>query len=120
MKKAAFAVLAAIVAVTFTLPAFAEDAKPEKPKKHEFTGDVTAVDAVAKTVTIKNKDGEKTFVAAAAKIATADKKAAELTDVKVGDKVHAVYTEDGGKNVASKIGPPKPPTEKKPKDDKKP
>ncbi|MEI6084832.1 MAG: hypothetical protein WCS70_11070 [Verrucomicrobiota bacterium] len=114
MKKAALAVIAAIVAVTFALPAFAEDAKPEKPKKREFTGEVTAVDAAAKTVTLKNKDGEsKTFAAAAAKIATADKKVGELTDLKVGDKVKANYTEEGGKNVASKIAPPAPPKEKK-------
>lgn len=119
MKKAALAVIAAIVAVTFALPAFAEDTKAEKPKKHDFTGEVTAVDAAAKTVTAKNsKDETKTFVADKAKVATGDKKVAELTDLKVGDKVHVSYTEDGGKNIATKIAPPGAAKEKKAKEEK--
>ena len=115
MKKLALAVIAAAVAVTFALPSFADDAKAEKPKPHQFTGEITAIDTTAKTVTVKNDKGEsKTFtLAATVKIATADKKAAELTDLKVGDKIHTVYTEDGGKDVASKIGPPAAPKEKK-------
>jgi Cu/Ag efflux protein CusF len=121
MKKALLAIVAVAVAATFTLPAFAEDAKkPEKPKAHQFTGEITAVDVAGKSVTLKNKDGEtKTVVLnEKSKVATADKKAAELSDLKVGDKVVASFTEEGGKNVALRVGPPAPPKEKKPKAEK--
>jgi len=115
MKKALLAVVAVAVAAMFALPSFAEDAKkPEKPKAKQFTGEITAVDVAAKTVSLKNAKGEaKTFAAGDAKVATAAKAAAELSDLKVGDKVVAAYKEEGDKNVATKISPPK---EKKPKD----
>lgn len=127
MKKALLSVVAIALAATFALPAFADEAKKEakkeakaeKAKSHQFTGEITAVDAAAKTVTLKNKKDEtKTFAADAAKVATGDKKEASLADLKVGDKVVASYVEEGGKNVASKIGPPAPPKEKKAKEEK--
>jgi Cu/Ag efflux protein CusF len=121
MKKALLAVVAVAVATTFALPAFAQDAKKaEKPKVHQFTGEVSAVDAAGKSVTLKNKDGETKVIVLneKSKVSTADKKAAELTDVKVGDKLVASFTEEGGKNVATRVGPPAPP--KKPKEEKKP
>lgn len=122
MKKALFAVVAIALATMFAAPTFAEDAKKaDKPKTRQFTGEITAVDAAAKSVTLKNKDGEtKTIVVGdKTKIATADKKAAELSDLKAGDRMQANFTEDGDKNVATKIGPPPAPKEKKAKEDKK-
>jgi len=71
----------------------AEPAKKEKAKVHQITGDVTAVDATAKTVTIKGKDKDVTLGASGIK---------DLT-VKVGDKVTARYTEKEGKMVAKSI-----------------
>jgi Cu/Ag efflux protein CusF len=121
MKKALFAVVAVAVAASFALPAFAEkEAKSEKSKSLHFVGEVAAVDAAAKTVTIKNQAGDsKTFAADKAKVATAEKKKdADLADLKVGDKVSVSYTEDGGKNVASKIGVPAALKEKKVKEEK--
>jgi Cu/Ag efflux protein CusF len=108
MKKALVAMTAVALATLIALPTYAEDAKKaDKPKSRQFTGEITAVDAAAKTVTLKNAKGEtKTFQADGAKVMTADKPAAELTDLKVGDKVTAQFKEDGDKNIATKIAPP--------------
>ena len=72
----------------------AEPAKAEKAKIHQITGEVTAVDVKAKTVTIKGKDKEVTLDAADIK---------NLDKVKVGDKVMAKYSEKEGKMTAKSI-----------------
>lgn len=81
-------------------PAKAEEKKAEPAKKEKVkakvltvTGDVTAVDAAAKTVTVKGKD----------KDVTLDTSGIKDLKVKVGDKVTAKYTEKDGKNVAKSI-----------------
>jgi Cu/Ag efflux protein CusF len=117
MKKSLLSIVALAVALAVALPVRAEDqAKPEKPKQHQFTGEITKVDAAGKSVTLKNSKGEeKTFTLAdKAKISTKEKEAAELSDLKVGDKVTAHYTEQDGKNLASKINPPAPKKTDKP------
>ena len=109
MKKFLLATAVIAVALAVALPARAADEKKaEKPKKQQYTGEVTKVDAAGKSITVKKGEGdEKTFsVADKAKVATKDKEAAELSDLKVGDKVTVHYTEEGGKDVAHKIGPP--------------
>jgi Cu/Ag efflux protein CusF len=117
MKKYLVSSLLA-VAVAVGSSAFAADqtaAKPEKAaevkiKTHAFTGEITAVDAKANSLTAKNaKDDSKTFKAEGAKVATADKKDATLADLKVGDKVLVVYVEENGVAIAKKISPPKAP-----------
>ena len=113
MKKVVFAVAAVAVALTFALPSFADEAKKEAKeakaaaKMHDCTGAITALDAAKGSVTVKNaKDVEKTFVVTAdSKIVTADKAVATLADLKVGDKVKVAFTEDAGKNTATKIAP---------------
>ena len=72
-------------------PAKAEKKSPAKVK--QVTGDVTAVDAKAKTITVKGKKGDVV-------IALDDKM---LADVKAGDKVTAKYTEADGKNTAKSV-----------------
>ena len=116
MKK--FLLTAAVVAVALSvaLPVRAEDAaaKPEKPKKHEFTGEISKIDGAS--VTVKKKDEEKTFTSGAKlKVVVPGKEAGELSDLKVGDKVTVTFVEEGGKNVASKFqhGDTKPKKEKK-------
>lgn len=72
----------------------AEPAKPEKKAKvKQITGEVAAVDAAAKTITVKGKKAEV--------VISADEKM--LADVKVGDKVVVKYTEQDGKNIAKSI-----------------
>jgi hypothetical protein len=103
------AISLAVVAFAFAMPAIAEDAaketKPAKPKKHEYTGEITSMDAAKKTVTVKKKDGdEKTFtLGEKAKIVVKDKEAAELSDLKAGQKVMVTYTEDGAVLTAHRI-----------------
>jgi Cu/Ag efflux protein CusF len=97
------------VALAFAIPAGAEEAKkeakPAKPMKHEYTGDIKSIDVAKKTLTVLKKEGdEKTFVVAEkAKIILKGKEAAELSDLKVGDKVTLSYTEEGGALHAHRI-----------------
>jgi Cu/Ag efflux protein CusF len=103
----------AALALSFTEPVRAQDtstnAPPPKMKRHQFTGEVTAIDAKAGTVIVKKAGADsKTFkIGEKTKYSTADKKDAALADIKVGDKVTVSYTEDeGGVLTAHKIGPP--------------
>lgn len=99
MKKA----LAIIVSLIFVLSvgglSFAKEKKHSMKAMH-VTGEVTAVDAAANTLTIKGKQGEVVLT-------TTDKtKFAEgktLADVKVGDKLSAKYSEKDGKMMAWKV-----------------
>ena len=100
----------AALALAFSLPARGEETeKAPKPSKHQYTGVIESVDAAAKTVTIKKKEGDvKSFACAEkCKFNTKDKEGAELSDFKVGEKVVAFYTEESGKNMLHKLMPPK-------------
>ncbi|OGW53451.1 MAG: hypothetical protein A2Y81_12365 [Nitrospirae bacterium RBG_13_43_8] len=86
----------------------AEPAKAaEKPKVHQVTGDVKAVDAKAMTITVtkmmKGK-AEETMITVGdkTKIMMGEEKKA-LADVKAGDKVTVKYTEAEGKNMAKSV-----------------
>ncbi|MDI6865610.1 hypothetical protein [Thermodesulfovibrio yellowstonii] len=117
MKKILAIVMALVFALTVTAafaqqPAAkpaepakkAEPAKPaepakkaEKPAKKEkvkqITGEVTAVDTVGKTITVKSKKQELT-------VAVTDE---QIKDVKAGDKVVVKYTEKDGKATAKSV-----------------
>lgn len=72
-------------------------AKKMAPAKVKIvTGEVVAVDAAAKMITIKGKKGE-------VALSVEDKAAAKLADIKVGDKATARYKEIEGKNVATNV-----------------
>ena len=92
-------------------PAAPGQTEPAKPKKHEgnvFRGTVSAVDAKAMTLTIKNRTFE---VTSETKI-TKDGKPAILSDIAVGDKVGGAYKKaEGGKLVATTINAGKKPAE---------
>ena len=108
MKK----IIALIVAVLFVFavgsvssaadkaaPAAEKKAEPAKTEKKaaakvmQVTGEVAAVDAAAKTITVKGKKGDV--------VITVDDKT--LADVKAGDKVTAKYTTADGKNTAKSV-----------------
>jgi hypothetical protein len=99
MKKA----IAIIVSLLFVLSvvglSFAEE-KKDATKAMHVTGKVTAVDAAAKTLTIKGEKG-------AVVLTTTDKtkfaKGKTLADVKVGDELTAKYSEKDGKMMAWKV-----------------
>ena len=106
--RAVTALSIAAVALAFAVPVRGQEAaKPEKPKKQQFTGTIESVDAKAGTVIVKKGQEGKTFkVGEKTKYSTSDKKEATIADLKVGDKVLVSYTEEGGALMARKIGPP--------------
>jgi len=81
-------------------PAKAEEKKPAEKKApakvKQVTGEVVAVDAKAKTLTVKGKKGD-------VALSVDEKAAAKLADVKMGDKVTVKYKETDGKNVATSV-----------------
>ncbi len=81
-------------------PAKAEEKKPAEKKAtakmKQVTGEVVAVDAAAKTLTVKGKKGD-------VALTVEEKAASKLADVKVGDKVTVKYKETDGKNVATSV-----------------
>jgi glucose/arabinose dehydrogenase len=117
MKKILAVVMALVFALTVTAafaqqPAAkpaepakkAEPAKPAEPAKkdekadkkekvQQITGEVTAIDTVGKTITVKSKKKELT-------VAVTDE---QIKDVKAGDKVVVKYTEKDGKATAKSV-----------------
>src|SRR4030042_1573667 len=99
MKKA----LAIIVSLVFVLSIVGLSYAKEKrhaTKAMHVSGEVTAVDAAANTLTIKGKKGE-------VMLTTTDKtkfaKGKTLADVKVGDKLTVKYSEKDGNMMALKV-----------------
>ncbi|MCL5022672.1 MAG: hypothetical protein M1497_04790 [Nitrospirae bacterium] len=82
-------------------PAKAEKKAPAKVK--QVTGEVVAVDAAAKTLTVKGKKGEVAMTADDKTTVKVGKEKKTLADVKVGDKATVKYAEVEGKNVAKSI-----------------
>lgn len=101
MKKA----IAIIVAVLFVFALTSISFAAEKVK--QVTGEVKAVDAVAKTITVAKKVKDKveeTVITVDDKTKIIlDKETKTLADVKVGDKVTVKYTEANGKRVAKSV-----------------
>ena len=99
MKKALAIIVSVLIVLSFVRLSFAND-KEHATKEMHVSGEVTAVDTAANTLTIKGKDGEVVLT-------TNDKtKFAEgmtLADVKVGDKLSAKYSEKDGKMMAWKV-----------------
>jgi Cu/Ag efflux protein CusF len=114
MKKA----IALIVSLLFVLsvaglsfaaekavaPAAEKTVEKKAPVKVKWlTGEVTAVDAAANTVTVKGRKAELTLTANDKTSIKMGKEKKTLADVKVGDKVSTKYSEVEGKNVAKSI-----------------
>jgi hypothetical protein len=99
MKKAVAIIVSLLFVLSVVGLSFAEE-KKHATKAMYVTGEVTAVDAAAKTLTIKGKKGEVVLT-------TTDKtkfaKGKTLADVKVGDKLSAKYSEKDGKMMAWKV-----------------
>lgn len=99
-------------------PAKAEHKKA--PAAPSATGEITAVDATAGTLTIKGgKAGDKTFTVTVDTKIVGFGDTAKLADLKAGEKVHVAYTEDAGKMTATKIAKVEPKAPKAPKAEKK-
>ncbi|MCL5022308.1 MAG: hypothetical protein M1497_02885 [Nitrospirae bacterium] len=83
-------------------PAKAEKKAPVKV--NQVVGEVAAVDASAKTLTVKGRRGEVTVSADDKTVVRVGREKKTLADVKVGDRAMVRYTEADGKNMASIIG----------------
>jgi Cu/Ag efflux protein CusF len=99
-------VVATVAGLVMTVGLTAHAGEKAKPDKLTFAGEVTAVDATANTVTVKHKSDSMTFnVGADCKIyVKSEKSAVALKELKVGDKVNVLYTNDSGKRNAHRIG----------------
>ena len=113
LLRTAMALGIAALALSFTGLVQAQGTSTNAPpaprhQRHQFTGQITAIDAKAGTVIVKKEGAEsKTFkISEKTKYATADKKEALVTDIKVGDKVTVWYTEEDGVLTAHRIAPP--------------
>jgi Cu/Ag efflux protein CusF len=123
MKKAIAIIVSVLFVFALTSLSFAaEKAAPAKmeekkapAKIKQVTGEVTAVDAKAKTVTVKGKKGDVTVSTDDKTKVTMGKEMKSVADVKVGDKVIVKYSEADGKNVAKSVAikPAAAPAEKK-------
>jgi preprotein translocase subunit SecF len=95
MKKTIAIVLSVIFVLAVASLAFAGT--------KQVTGDITAVDAKASTVTVKGRSGEVTVDVVDSTKIKAGAKSMTLQDLKAGEKVKVVYTEADGKNTAKTI-----------------
>ena len=89
--------------VTTTAPT--TTTKPVKPKKTNYGGTLTAIDATASTITVQSSKNKLDLVIASTTIITRDKKPALLTDFVVGTRVTGSYTTDAttGTMTAAKL-----------------
>ena len=87
-----------------TAPAPEKTMEKKAPVKVKWlSGEVSAVDAAAMTLTVKGKKAEVALTVNDKTKITMGKEKKTLADVKVGDKVSAKYSEVEGKNVAKSI-----------------
>lgn len=91
MKRVLFCAVS-ILAVTAL--ATGASAAEQKAKVQQVAGEITAVDAKAKTITIRTADRDVTLDASRIK---------DVGKMKVGDKVTAEYTEKDGKLAARAV-----------------
>ncbi|MBI5057435.1 MAG: hypothetical protein HZB61_12545 [Nitrospirae bacterium] len=118
MKKILTVVLSLIFVFAVTSMSFAADktapaapameqkaapAKKEAAKHVQVTGEITAVDAAAKTLTVKGKKGDVAISVDDKTKIMAGKDMKTLADLKTGEKVTVKYTEADGKNTAKSI-----------------
>lgn len=99
MKKVFSIILAILLVISIAGVAIAK----EKVKVKQITGEVAAVDAAAKSLTVKGKKAEVVISTDEKTAVKADKEKKSLSDVKVGDKVIVKYSEIDGKNIAKSI-----------------
>jgi Cu/Ag efflux protein CusF len=116
MKKVFSIVLSILLVISIAGVAVAK----EKVKVKQITGEVAAVDAAAKSLTVKGKKAEVVISTDEKTMVKAEKEKKSLSDVQVGDKVTVKYSEVDGKNIAKSIEIKPSKTEKKSTEPAKP
>jgi len=99
MKKALVIIISVLIVLSVAGFSFAEE-KKHSPKEMHVSGEVTAVDASANTLTIKGEKGE-VVLTITDKTKFAEGKT--LAEVKVGDKLSAKYSEKDGTMMAWEV-----------------
>jgi hypothetical protein len=99
MKKALAIIESVLIVLSVVGLSFADD-KEHATKEIHVSGEVTAVDTAANTLTIKGKDGE---VVLATTDRTRFPEGKTLADIKVGDKLSTTYSEKDGKMMAWEV-----------------
>jgi len=90
-----------IVAFGFMMMTMTE--APAKMMASKVSGEVTAVDAAAKTVTVKTKDKDVTMMVTDKTSIAQGKEKKTLADIQAGTKVTAKYVTEGDKMTAKSI-----------------
>lgn len=112
MKKILSVVLSLIFVFALTSASFAEEnkeaaapaiAKKEEAKRVQVTGEIAALDAAAKTFTVKGKKGDVNLSVNDKTKIKAGEETKTLADLKDGIKVTVKYVEVDGKNMAKSI-----------------
>jgi Cu/Ag efflux protein CusF len=118
MKKTIAIVLSLLFILAVASVTFATDTKEAATEKKteaghaakaeakHVTGEVTAVDVKAGTITVKGEKGDVTVKADAKTHIMIGKDKKSLADIKAGDKVTVKYHEADGKNTAVRIEEP--------------
>jgi len=101
MQNLMKAVVVFIVAFGFVAMTMTE--APAKVMATKISGEVTAVDAAAKTLTVKSKDKEVTMMVTDKTSIAQGKEKKSLTDIQNGTKVTAKYVTEGDKMTAKSI-----------------
>lgn len=86
-----------------TKPAAEKAAKPAAEKTGRHVGTVKAVDAAGKTLTVEEKSGAATLTVTDKTAIKRGKDTVKLDDLKAGDPVTVIYTQQNGKDVARSI-----------------
>ncbi|MHB8108467.1 MAG: hypothetical protein ACYDHW_00370 [Syntrophorhabdaceae bacterium] len=97
MKKIFMIALFMLIGLAFVTTGFAETHDTMKGKT--YTGTVSSVDATAKSLVVKGKDGDKTFDVTDAKW----KGYSTLDQVKAGDRITVNYMEKDGTMSAKTV-----------------
>jgi Cu/Ag efflux protein CusF len=94
MKRSLTLALVLLIGLAFATVGFAAE------KTSKMSGEVTKIDAAAKTVTVKDKQGEKEFsIADDVKLGVYK----AIDEIKAGEKVAVSFVEKEGKVVAKEI-----------------
>ena len=113
MSKKLIAAFALAAIAAFTLPSFAgttpaaHTAKavtaPATHAAKAAAGELTAVDATAKTFSVKSKSATESFTLGTGATITMQGKAGQFSDLKIGQKVEVRYNMEGSNRVATSI-----------------
>ena len=106
MKKLLTAMAISVALTLLVLPlAYGQGAAPpaQAPQDKVFQGQLTKIDATAKSLTVKGADMEMTFDWTDATVVTGSEKTVQGLAAKTGSDLKVTYRDAAGKHTATKI-----------------